>query len=425
MPSRRRDRRKFLKNTALAAMAMSAGVVDSAHAQAGDSHAPYSKERHLYGRRSRFETATRYIREPGIPLPNYVMAGLTPIQDSIGIITPSGLHFLFTHGGHAPPDIDPRQHRLMIHGMVERPLVLSLDEIRRLPSVSRIHVLECGGNSGPLHYRQALRAKLPFTIQSVHGDVSCSEWTGVPLSLLLKEAGLKKGASWVLAEGADGNRHTMSIPIEKAMEDVLIVYGQNGEALRPEQGYPLRFLVPGWEGVINVKWLRRIKLSDQPFMTKNESTSYLNMGVDGKARWFQFEKAPKALITFPSDAHRLPGRGFYQISGLAWSGGGTVRRVEVSTDGGRTWKDAQLQDPVLRIAFTRFTLPWNWQGEEAVLQARCTDDRGIAQPSLAQLEQFWGVASNYWKTGNFSNFNAIQPWKVNRDGSIVNAMYNF
>ena len=345
---------------------------------------------------------------------------MTPLQDSIGIITPSSLHYVTTHG-YDPPDIDPRQHRLLIHGMVDRPLIFTLEELKRLPSVSRIHFLECAGNSDLDRDDQANAE----TVQETHGQTSCSEWTGVLLSLLLKEAGVQKGASWLVAEGADAGKHTKSIPLEKAMDDVLVAYGQNGEAVRPEQGYPLRLLVPGWEGISNVKWLRRIKVVDQPYMTKWESTMYASLRPDGKARWFQFEMGPKSVITFPSGGQRLPGRGFYEITGLAWSGGGAIRRVEVSTDGGRTWKDAQLQEPVLRMAHTRFRFPWNWDGEEAVLQSRCTDERGDVQPTLAELGKIWGVNPDYWQstTNRINHFNAIQPWKVTRDGSVHNAMF--
>ena len=299
--------------------------------------------------------------------------------------------------------------------------IFTMEELKRLPSVSRIHFLECVANTAPTRGRADTE-----TVQERHGKTSCSEWTGVPLSLLLKEAGVQKGASWLVAEGADNGKHSMSISLEKAMDDTLIAYGQNGEAIRPDQGYPLRLLVPGWEGVRNIKWLRRIKVGDEPFMTHTESTINSALRPDGTARWFNCEMGPKSVITFPSGGQRLAGPGYYQITGLAWSGGGTIRRVEVSADGGRTWKDAELQSPVLRLAHTRFRMDWRWNSEEAVLQSRCTDDRGVVQPSLAQLSEIWGVQRNYFRTTaiNGTHFNAIQPWRVDRDGSIHNAVWD-
>jgi sulfane dehydrogenase subunit SoxC len=249
----------------------------------------------------------------------------------------------------------------------------------------------------------------------------------VPLSLLLKEVGLQKNARWVMAEGADAVKHSKSIPLDKAMDDVLVAYGQNGEPLRPEQGFPLRLVVPGWEGINNVKWLRRIYIVDEPSMGNMESTKYPSLRPDGKSRWFESQLGPKSVITRPSGGQRLPVPGFYEITGLAWSGGGIVRKVEVSTNGGRSWIDAELQRPVFPKAHTRFRVGWNWNGEECVLQSRCTDDREEVQPTLAQLGKIWGVGLDYFQamssaTLDMGNFNAIQPWKVNSDGSVFNAL---
>ena len=393
------------------------------------------KDWYAYGERSRFENSVRigtngfYGRDqkPGVPR-DYGFR--TPLQRSVGILTPAPLHFVIAHG-YDPPDTDPRQYRLLIHGLVDRPLIFTLEELERLPSVSRIHFVECAGNSAPSgagFAPGAARIAPTATAQQTHGLTSCSEWTGVPLSLLLREAGVKQGASWIVAEGAEGGKHTKSIPLEKAMDDILVAYGQNGEPVRPEQGYPLRLLVPGWEGINNVKWLKRIKVVDQPYMGMLESTKYPSLRVDGKSRWFQFEMGPKSVITRPSGGQRLPSRGFYEITGLAWSGGGAVRRVEVSTDGGRSWKDAELQGPVHRIAHTRFRFPWNWDGEEAVLQSRCTDELGEVQPTATELGQILGVHLDldYFQSrpGTIVHFNAIQPWKVNRDGSVHNAIFS-
>ena len=418
-------RRRFLKDGALlAGMAMGAMRAPAAQSPAGESPQSRPADARAYGERSRFETAAR-LGDP--PLYRYVQARITPIQDSIGILTPSSLHFMNNHG-YEPPDINPREHRLMIHGLVERPLIFTLEELKRLPAVSRVHFIECAGNTSPSLLRQFRHndeEPQERSIQQTYGMTACSEWTGVLLSVLLKEAGLQKNALWILAEGAETGKHSKSIPIEKAMDDVLVAYGQNGEAVRPEQGYPLRLLVPGWEGISNVKWLRRIKIVDQPYMAKWETIAYSSLRPDGKARWFNFEMGVKSVITYPSNLHRLPAPGFYQISGLAWSGGGSIRRVEVSTDGGKTWKDAQIQQPVHRIAHTRFRMDWKWNGEETVLQSRSTDDRGQMQPTMAEISKIWGVDADYFLTTTnvVNHFNAIQPWKVNRDGSVHNAMF--
>ena len=423
MDARERGRRRFLKNgAALAGLALGAVPSLSAETPAAEKRDAPAKDLHAYGERSRFETAVRTPSEAK-PYSFYVKQRLTPLQDSVGIITPSSLHFFNSHG-YEPPDIDPKQHRLMIHGMVDRPVIFTLDELKRFPFVSRIHFVECAGNSSPSHLREKTSTG---TIQPLHGWTSCSEWTGVLLSTLLNEAGLQNRASWIVAEGAEEGKHTKSIPISKAMDDVIVAYGQNGEAARPEQGYPLRLVVPGWEGINSVKWLRRIKVVDQPYMAKMESTGYpaLRPILQGKALWFNFEIGTKSLITFPSDTHRLSKPGFYEISGLAWSGRGSIRKVEVSVDGGTTWKDAELQSPVLRMAHTRFCIPWTWDGEEAVLRSRCTDDQGQVQPTLDDMAKLWGVNPDYFQTTTniVNHFNPIQAWKVMRDGSVRNAMF--
>jgi sulfane dehydrogenase subunit SoxC len=411
--SKNSSRRRFLRNGAgLAGLAL--GGIRSARAiPAGpESDEPPAKSTRAYGDRSPFEKATRSY---GDGSPNT----FTPLQDLDGIITPSSLHYVFTRG-IVPIEIDPQQHRLMIHGLVERPLIFTMEELKRFPAVSRIHFIECVANTAPTRGRAEEER-----VQERFGKTSCSEWTGVPLSTVLKECGVKSGAGWLLAESADKVRHSMSITMEKAMDDALLAYGQNGEAIRPDQGYPLRLLVPGWEGVRNVKWLRRIQVGDKPFMTHIEVGTNASLRKDGKARWFNLEMGPKSVITRPSGGQQLPGRGFYEITGLAWSGGGTVKRVEVSTDGGRTWADANLQTPVLRIAHTRFRFPWKWNGEETVLQSRCTDERGIVQPSLAEIAKIWGVEPAYFRTTTNSviHFNPIQPWKVTPEGGVKNVIW--
>ena len=357
-----------------------------------------------YGERSPKETSQRFLR-PG----KHAELGSTrtPLQDSHGMITPSGLHFERHHAGI--PEIDPAEHKLMIHGMVERPLIFTVEELRRLPSVSQIHFVECAGNGGG-----EWGAKTAPNAQISHGLASCSEWTGVPLRLLLEEAGVKSGANWLLAEGADACHMQRSVPLDKALDDVIVAYGQNGEAIRPEQGYPVRLVVPGFEGNMNVKWLRRIKVDDTPYMTRNETSKYTELQDDGKAWIFTYPMDAKSVITYPSGGHKLSSPGAHEIRGLAWSGRGTIRRVEISTDNGGTWKDAELQEPRLPMAFTRFRIPWSWEGGDVVIQSRSTDDTGYIQPTTAALIEQRGKKSVY-------HHNGIKAWKVNADGSVTNA----
>lgn len=421
-------RRQFLKSiTALTGLAGSGAMhVAGGSAVPSETEAP-SKDLHAYGERSHFVESERvgsflWPLQTGKPR-DYGFR--TPLQDSVGIVTPSSLHFILSRS--EPPDIDPSKHRLLIHGLVDRPLIFTIDELKRLPAVSRFHYLECHGNSAVSGPTGPARKVSTATVQQTHGLTSCSEWTGVPLSLLLKEVGVQKNARWFVAEGSDAIKHTMSIPLEKGMDDVLVAYGQNGEPIRPEQGFPLRIVVPGWQGINNVKWLRRIYVVDQPQMSNMESTKYPSPRPDGKSRWFESELGPKSVITRPSGGQKLTSHGFCEITGLAWSGIGAVRKVEVSTNGGQTWKDAELQGPIYPKAHTRFRLPWNWSGEECVMQSRCTDDRGQVQPSLAQLGKIWGVSMDYFRSmspasADMGNFNAIQPWKITADGSVLNAL---
>jgi sulfane dehydrogenase subunit SoxC len=356
-----------------------------------------------YGNRSRFERALRMFPVTRTP---EATASLTPLRESFGIITPSALHFERHHSG--VPEIDPASHTLMIHGLVDRPLVFSIDELKRLPAASRVLFIECSGNSSS----EWLGAVGP-TVQRTHGLTSCCEWTGVWLSTLLRECGLRAAGSWVLAEGGDAARMARSIPIAKAMDDVLVAYAQNGEALRPEQGYPLRLVVAGWEGNISVKWLRRVEVLDGPAMTRWETARYTDLLPDGKARQFTFEMDAKSVITSPSGGETLRGAGVYEISGLAWSGRGAVRRVDVTTDGGLTWSPAELQSPVLPRAHTRFRWSWRWDGREALLASRCEDDSGYVQPRRQDLVKERGPNYGYHQNG-------IQVWKVAANGAVTN-----
>jgi sulfane dehydrogenase subunit SoxC len=389
-------RRKFI---GLGAASLGALVLQPAAArELGDPRRPY-------GERSPFETSARTFGASSTPATG---SSRTPLQDLYGTITPSSLHFERHHSG--VPKIDPNTHELLLDGLVERPLVFTLKDLRRFPSVSRIHFIECAGNSGREH-----EGRPGQNVQQSYGLFSNSEWSGVPLKTVLEEAGIKPKASWIVAEGADASRLSRSLPLDKALDDVLLAYGQNGEALRPEQGYPLRLIVPGWEGNVNIKWVDRIKVTDGPFMTRDEAASYTDIMPDGKARWFTFVMEAKSVITHPSGEQVLDGHGSYEISGLAWSGRGRIKRVDVSTDNGKTWTDARLDGPALPKAATRFSLAWKWDGGEAALQSRCTDETGYVQPTREELIAVRGLHPG---PDGFNHFNGIKTWFVHEDGRV-------
>jgi sulfane dehydrogenase subunit SoxC len=331
----------------------------------------------------------------------------TPLQMLEGMITPAGLHYVRNHNG--TPDIDPDKHELVIFGMVKQPLVFSVDSLMRYPLTSEIHFMECAGNSG------GMNAPMPpqQTAGDIHGLLSCSEWTGVRLSTLLDEAGLDPKATWILAEGADAAGMSRSCPVWKAMDDAMIALYQNGEPIRPEQGFPMRLLLPGFEGNTNVKWVRKIKVTDSPTFTRDETSRYTELMPDGKARQFMLQMEPKSVILKPSFGMNMQGPGYYEISGLAWSGLGRVRRVDISADGGRTWAEAALSGPVLPKATTRFRLPWMWNGQPVTLMSRTTDEKGTVQKTHAE----W--AAQYAPRQNF-HFSAIQSWAVDASGKVSN-----
>jgi sulfane dehydrogenase subunit SoxC len=328
----------------------------------------------------------------------------TPHQDLCGTITPADLHFERHHGG--VPEIDPKTYSLLIHGMVERPMVFTLADLKRFPAVSRVHFLECSGNFG------GRTAGPEITPQQLAGLTSTSEWTGVALATLFREVGVRPQAKWFLAEGQDAALLTRSIPVAKAHDDALIAYGQNGEAIRPEQGYPARLFLPGWEGNASVKWIRRIELSDRPFMTREETSKYTDPMADGTARLFSFLMDARSLITYPAYPVTL-GRGWVEINGIAWTGSGKIQRVDVSTDGGATWAQAKLQEPVLSKAHTRFRHLWNWTGGEAVIMSRAVDETGYVQPTRTELMAARGVSSVGY------HYNPITGWLVRPDGTVV------
>ena len=361
-----------------------------------------------YGLPSRYERALQRRESPGLTRVGGSSVSFTPLQGLFGIITPSGLHFERHHQGWH--DVDPARHRLMINGLVKTQAVFTMDDIMRLPSVSRIHFIECGANTGMEWGNVAVP-----TVQYSHGMLSCSEFTGVPLKEILDmcDADYKKGR-YVLAEGADGSSMTRTIPMELIESgEVLVAYGMNGEMLRPENGYPLRLVVPGVQGVSWVKWLRRIEVGDQPWASKDEAVHYIDLMPDGQHRQYSSIQECKSVITTPSGGQLLLDKGFHNISGIAWSGRGKVTRVDVSTDGGINWRQARLETPVLSKACTRFNIDWVWDGKPAILQSRAVDDSGYVQPGYGQLRAARGTKSIYHN-------NAIQSWKVVESGEVSN-----
>jgi sulfane dehydrogenase subunit SoxC len=365
-----------------------------------------------YGKPSKYESSLQRRQSPGLTQTAQSSVSFAPLQSMFGIVTPSGLHFERHHQGWW--DIDPSKHRLMLNGsepgMLARPMVFTMDELMRLPAVSRFHFIECGANTGMEWGNVAVP-----TAQYTHGMLSCSEFTGVPLRTLLEMAGadLKKGR-FILAEGADGSSMTRTIPIELVMSgEVLVAYGQNGEMLRPENGYPLRLVVPGVQGVSWVKYLRRIELGDKPWATKDEAIHYVDLMPDGQHRQYTSIQECKSVITTPSGGQVLLDKGFYNITGLAWSGRGKIRRVDVSVDGGRNWRTARLETPVLSKCLTRFNLDWVWDGKPTIVQSRAMDDTGYVQPSYRQSRQVRGTRSIYHN-------NSIQSWLVQESGEVKN-----
>ena len=358
-----------------------------------------------YGQPSRFEEKVVRVSTTA-PGTTGTGASRTPHHLLDGTITPNGLHFERHHSGI--PDIDPDAHRLLIHGLVKRPLVFTLEALARYPMESRIAFIECGGNSGALYQKDPVAGG----VQALHGLVSCSEWTGVRLADLLDEAGADPKAQWILAEGADAAGMSRSVPMAKAMDDAILALYQNGERIRPSNGYPLRLLLPGYEGNMNVKWLRRIKVTEGPTMTKDETSKYTISLPDGKALQFVFPIEAKSVITRPSPGLAMKGVGLYEITGLAWSGYGKIAKVEVSADGGKSWAPALLNEPVLAKALTRFRVAWRWNGGPAILQSRATDDSGYVQPTRGRLIADRGIRTIY-------HFNGIASWAVGENGEVT------
>ena len=393
----------------------------------GSRYGTLEKDTRLYGARSRFVTTHRmgvdggsgfgFSGTPTAPssAKTYFFSLLTPIQDQMGAITPSGLHFVDEHG--EVPEIDPREHRLTISGMVDRPLTLTMEEIMALPSVSRPHTVECNSNGETGRLRN-----LPWaTAGHAFGELSCSDFTGVLMSTLLDMVGVQKGAKWFYASSADAYNQTWSIPLWKGMDDAMVIYGQNGEPLRIEQGFPLRMLLPGFQGTMNIKRLRRIQITDELTLFHR---MYASVRPNNKITWFQFEMPPQSCILRPSSGQQLTRHGFQEIRGIAWSGGGKIVKVEVTVDGGKTWKLAQLQGPVYSKAHARFVFPWTWNGEEVIIASRCTDERGSTQPTTPEAARARGLDLQDFKTANVQRNAIVQPWKIDRDGRITNAIFS-
>lgn len=360
-----------------------------------------------YGTPSKWEKNLQRRESPGLTRVSAASVSFCPLQGLFGIITPNGLHFERHHQGWW--DIDPSKHRFMINGLVKNPKVYTMDDLMRLPSVSRMHFIECGANTGMEWGNVAVP-----TVQYTHGMLSCCEFTGVPLSVLLEDCGFDKvKGKYILAEGADGSSMTRTISMNRALDDCIVAYAMNGEMLRPENGYPLRLVAPGLQGVSWVKWLRRIEVGDQPYGSKDEVLHYIDLMPDGTHRQYTSIQECKSVITTPSGGQTLLDKGFYNVSGLAWSGRGKIKRVDVSFDGGKNWRTAKLETPVLTKCLTRFNISFVWDGSPCVLQSRAIDDTGYVQPKINQLRAVRGTRSIYHN-------NAIQSWKLAASGEVSN-----
>jgi sulfane dehydrogenase subunit SoxC len=418
------DRRRFFRSAFAAAAAVSASVASAqAASPAPGEDAILKLPEHStglgqavatdgYGKPSKWETNVQRRQSPGLTQTAQSSVSFAPLQSMFGIVTPSGLHFERHHQGWW--DIDPSKHSLMLNGsepgMLKNPMVFTMDEIMRMPSVSRFHFIECGANTGMEWGNVAVP-----TVQYSHGMLSCSEFTGVPLITMLEMAGIDlKKAKFILAEGADGSSMTRTIPMSMVTSgEVLVAYGQNGEMLRPENGYPLRLVVPGVQGVSWVKYLRRIEVGDMPYAAKDEAVHYIDLMPDGNHRQYTSIQECKSVVTTPSGGQLLLDKGFYNISGMAWSGKGKIRKVDVSVDGGRNWRAARLETPVLSKALSRFNIDWVWDGKPAIIQSRATDDTGYVQPSYKQSRAVRGTRSIYHN-------NSIQSWLVQENGEVKN-----
>lgn len=406
------SRRRLLATASLGAagVAISGGALADSLAdvpprEVGDSLSGHS-ERSPFVDIARLPEAGPGIRDID---PSDAINAKTPLHRLVGTITPSDLHYERSHSG--VPEIDPARHRLLVHGMVREPLVLRVDELMAMPSVSRIAFLECSGNG----WENWKKADPNLTVQNTHGLISTHEWTGVPLSFIIDLVGADRASTWMLAEGGDAAGLARSIPLtDEVIAEAIVAYGQNGEPLRPAHGFPLRLLIPGWEGNLSIKWLRRLEFGDRPWMTRWETARYTSLMPDGKARQFQLVQEINSVITSPSGMMEIhPGRN--RITGLAWSGHGAIAKVEVSTDGGRRWRDAALNHPALPKAQTRFQMDWHWDGRPTAIVSRSTDDKGHVLPDRASLVARMG-------TNALFHYNAQQTWAIDSRGKVRNAL---
>lgn len=406
------DRRRFLTSGAsLFSVAAASSISGIASAEIFESHPKHMKipgiPSELYGKPSKYEAHVGRLPEH-VYGSSIITAAFTPIEQLNGVITPAGLHFVVHHSGI--PDIEPTDHEFMLHGLVDKPLKWSMESLLNYPMVSRIHFLECAGNSGP---NIIADSPMNMTAGSIHGQISGALWTGVPLKYLLDEVGIKPKAKWAMCEGADAGNHVRNIPLEKLYDDAIIALYQNGERIRPDQGYPMRLFVPGYEGNMSVKWLHRMEISDIPSQSKDEQSLYADITADEQVKQYSFNMEVKSVITKPSGKQQLPMNGFYEISGFAWSGRGKIKIVEVSADGGKTWAKANLEGPIMNKAMTRFTIPWSWSGQKAVIVSRAIDEFGNTQPT----REDW--ISRYARYSHGHN-NSINSWLVSNDGKVSN-----
>jgi sulfane dehydrogenase subunit SoxC len=397
MATRNRQTHGVTRRTALttlsaaAALTLTPDLVSGQDAASADTTKRWGRLPNTLGARAPTENPRR------LPIPT---SSRTPLQDLHGTITPSDLHYERHHGGVAV--VDPATYRLTVHGMVDRPLIFTLQDLKRFPAVTRTCFLECAGNYN------GQREEL--TPQEICGLTSQSEWTGVMLSTVFNEVGAQPRATWFLAEGQDAAVMTRSIPLKDAIGEAMLAYAQNGEALRPEQGYPVRLLLPGWEGNTSVKWLRRIELADQPFMTREETSKYTDPLADGTAREFSLVIDARSVITSPSYPQTIQ-KGFLELRGIAWSGRGVIRRVDISTDGGRAWKPATLQQPVLPKAVTCFRYAWEWDGRPTEIVSRAVDETGYVQPEMSAIQRVRGRRTRY-------HLNPVTGWTIDADGRV-------
>ncbi|MDB5808718.1 MAG: soxC [Betaproteobacteria bacterium] len=408
------SRRNFLRRgTTIAGGALAAGATAGSLAAlpVPDSNKGFGKPiaEDDYGMPSKFESKVRRRRTDIFKnRQNFSDWSMTPLQSQYGIVTPNGLIYERHHNG--TPDIDPAKHRLVIHGMVRQPLEFTMEDLMRYPAVSKFYFMECSGNGLTDWLKPASN-----TVQQTHGLLSGGQWTGVPVSWLLDEAGLQPAASWAIFEGADGSAHLRSLPMKKLLDDCLLVYALNGEMLRPENGYPLRLFVPGWEGNVSVKWLRRIKVGDQPWHVRGETARYTDPMPDGKWRQFSFDMECKSVITRPSGGMNIK-PGMHEIQGLAWSGKGKIKAIDVTTDGGKNWQEAVLEEPVMDKCLTAFRFRWDWKGGPATIASRAVDSTGYVQPTVADIQKSRAIV------GFVQHHNGVFPWSVSASGEVKNAI---